>query len=52
MLEPVVSSPTARIEPQPAAAADSVVRVVAPPRVEAPKTFGELLETSLSLRPR
>jgi hypothetical protein len=29
-----------------------VVRAVSAPRVEAPKSFGELLEASLALRPR
>jgi hypothetical protein len=52
LAEPVLTAPSARIEPQPMAPAEPVVRVVAPPRVEAPKTFGELLEVSLALRPR
>lgn len=41
-----------RIAPAPPAPFDAAVRVASPPRIDAPKTFGELLELSLSLRPK
>jgi hypothetical protein len=45
-------APTARVEAPLLSRSEPVVRVVSSPRVEAPKSFGELLEASLSLRPR
>lgn len=42
----------ARIAPSPAVPYDSAVQVVSSPRIDAPKSFGELLEQSLALRPR
>ncbi|MDB4972497.1 MAG: hypothetical protein JWN48_838 [Myxococcaceae bacterium] len=41
-----------RISPLPVTASDSAVRVTSTPRIEAPKSFGELLEQSLALRPK
>jgi hypothetical protein len=41
-----------RIEPQPLAPLDSAVKVVSAARVDTPRTFGDLLSLSLSLRPR
>jgi hypothetical protein len=43
--------PTHKIEPEPIAAQAAPVRVVSSARLDAPKTFGELLDLSLSLRP-
>ncbi|MDB4986827.1 MAG: hypothetical protein JWN04_2005 [Myxococcaceae bacterium] len=48
----VLPSAPLRIAPAPAAPFDSAVRATSAPRVEAPKTFGELLEQSLALRPK
>jgi hypothetical protein len=42
----------ARFVPSPAQPFDAAVKVVSSPRVEVPKSFGELLELSLSLRPK
>lgn len=42
----------ARVVPAPALPFDAAVKVVTSPRIELPKTFGELLEASLSLRPK
>jgi hypothetical protein len=41
-----------RIAPSPALPFDSAVRVTTQPRIETAKTFGELLEQSLALRPK
>jgi len=46
------TAPSARIEPQAPAVAAPVMRAVSQARIETPKTFGELLEQTLSLRPR
>lgn len=45
-------APSQTIEAPPLAATAEPARVVSAARVEAPKTFGELLERSLGLRPR
>jgi hypothetical protein len=50
--EAPLTAPSARVEPLPLASSKPVVRAVSAPVVETPKTFGELLELSLSLRPR
>lgn len=50
--EPALSAPTARIEPEPVTTPESVVRAVSPHRTAKPKTFGDLIELTLSLRPR
>lgn len=51
--EPVaLSEASARIAPEPASAKGPIVTAVSPARVEAPKTFGELLERTLALRVR
>jgi hypothetical protein len=47
----VPSAPSARIAPSLTDAAPSPVSIVSAPRVSEPKTFGELLELALSLRP-
>ncbi len=47
----VPSAPSARIAPSLPDAAPSPVSIVSAPRVSEPKTFGELLELALSLRP-
>ncbi len=47
-----LTAPTARVEAPLLARSEPVVRVVSSPRIEAPKNFGDLLEASLSLRPR
>jgi hypothetical protein len=41
-----------RIAPAPALPFEAAVKVVSSPRIETPKTFGELLEQSLALRPK
>jgi len=41
-----------RVAPSPALPFESAVRVTSSPRVDAPKSFGELLELSLALRPK
>ena len=41
-----------RIAPSSALPFDAAVKVVSSPRIEAPKTFGDLLEQSLALRPK
>jgi len=41
-----------RIAPQPVVPFDSAVRTTSAARIQAPKTFGELLEQSLALRPK
>ncbi len=41
-----------RVAPSPAVPFDSAVQVVSSPRIDAPRSFGELLEQSLALRPR
>lgn len=46
-----LSAPTQRLEPQPLTAHAPPVRVVSGARQESAKTFGELLDLSLSLRP-
>lgn len=48
----VLPAAPVRVAPAPAVPFDSAVKVVSSPRIEAPKTFGELLELSLSLRPK
>jgi hypothetical protein len=48
---PVAHEP-ALIAAEPARASSAVARVVAPAVIEAPKTFGELLDRALALRPR
>jgi hypothetical protein len=50
--EAPLTAPSARVEPLPMASSKPVVRAVSAPVVETPKTFGDLLELSLSLRPR
>lgn len=47
-----LTAPSARVEAAPVASSKPVVRAVSAPAVETPKTFGDLLELSLSLRPR
>lgn len=47
-----LTAPTQSIEPSPLSAAVAPARVVSTVRVEAPRSFGELLELSLALRPR
>lgn len=49
--EAPLSAPTQKLEPAPIATQTTPVRIVSSARQEAPKTFGELLEQSLSLRP-
>lgn len=46
------NEPSQRIAPSAALPFDSAVKQASPARVESAKTFGELLELSLSLRPR
>jgi hypothetical protein len=41
-----------RVAPSPVLPFDSAVRVTSSPRMDAPKSFGELLEQSLALRPK
>jgi hypothetical protein len=41
-----------RVAPSPSVPFDSAVRVASSPRIDAAKSFGELLELSLSLRPK
>jgi hypothetical protein len=50
--EAPLMAPSARVEAPLLARSEPVVRVVSSPRIEAPKNFGDLLEASLSLRPR
>lgn len=50
--EAPLTAPSARVEAPLLARTEPVVRVVSSPRIEAPKNFGDLLEASLSLRPR
>ena len=45
-------APSQRLEPSPLSAAAAPARAVSAPRIEAPKSFGELLELSLGLRPQ
>jgi hypothetical protein len=47
-----LSAPTQTIEPAPLASGAAPVRAVSELRAEAPKSFGELLDLSLALRPR
>lgn len=48
-----LSSPSAtRVSASPALPFDSAVRVTSAPRIESPKSFGDLLELSLALRPK
>lgn len=47
-----LAAPTQTIESAPLAGGARPARAVSAARVEAPKTFGELLELSLALRPR
>jgi hypothetical protein len=47
-----LSGPTQTVEPAPLAAAAPPARAVSAARVEVARSFGELLELSLSLRPR
>jgi hypothetical protein len=47
-----LSAPTQTIEPAPLPAGTPPARAVSAARVDTPKSFGELLELSLSLRPR
>ncbi|MEY4514175.1 MAG: hypothetical protein RLZZ450_6297 [Pseudomonadota bacterium] len=49
--EVLPAAPT-RIAPSPALPFDSAVVVTSSPRLDTPKTFGELLEQSLALRPK
>ncbi len=52
---PAVEPPAAaavRVASSPALPFDSAVRVASSPRIEAPKSFGDLLELSLALRPK
>jgi DNA polymerase-3 subunit gamma/tau len=46
-----LTSPTARVAPPEMSASAPVARAVSPARVESPKTFGELVERTLALRP-
>jgi hypothetical protein len=48
----VLPAAPVRIAPAAPAPFDAAVRVASPPRIDTPKTFGELLELSLSLRPK
>jgi hypothetical protein len=48
----VLPATPARIAPSPALPFDSAVVVTSSPRLDTPKTFGELLELSLALRPK
>jgi hypothetical protein len=48
----VLPAVQARIPPSPALPFDSAVRVTSSPRIDAARSFGELLELSLSLRPK
>jgi hypothetical protein len=49
--EPILlTAPSARVEAPVLARSEPVVRMVSAPKVEAPKSFGDLLELSLSLR--
>ena len=48
----VLPAAPSRIGPSPALPFDSAVRVTSSPRLDVPKTFGELLEQSLALRPK
>jgi hypothetical protein len=50
-LEAPLAGPSHKLEPAPILAQGAPVRIVSSARQEAPKTFGELLELSLSLRP-
>jgi len=50
-LDAPLSAPTQKLEPKPLAAHAPPVRVVTGARQESAKTFGELLDQSLSLRP-
>jgi hypothetical protein len=49
--EPSPAAPV-RVGASPAVPFDSAVRVTSSPRIEAAKSFGELLELSLALRPK
>lgn len=48
----LLTAPSQRVEAPLIAKGEPVARVVSAPRVDAPKNFGDLLEGSLSLRPR
>ena len=48
----VLPATPSRIAPSPALPFDSAVLVTSSPRLDTPKTFGELLEQSLALRPK
>jgi hypothetical protein len=48
----VLPAAPSRIAPSPALPFDSAVLVTSSPRLDTPKTFGELLEQSLALRPK
>jgi hypothetical protein len=47
-----LTAPTQTVEPAPLVSASPPVRAVSAVRIETPKSFGELLELSLALRPR
>ena len=47
-----ITAPSARVAPEAPVASAPVAKAVSPVRTEAPNTFGELLERTLSLRPR
>jgi hypothetical protein len=49
--EPAPATPL-RVAPSPVLPFDSAVRVTSSPRIDAPRSFGELLEQSLALRPK
>ncbi|MFT3923631.1 MAG: hypothetical protein QM778_13960 [Myxococcales bacterium] len=51
-VEAPLTAPSARVEAPLLSRAEPVMKVVSSPRIEAPKNFGDLLEASLSLRPR
>jgi|GEM_PF-6108883 len=51
-VEAPLTAPSARVEAPLLSRAEPVVKVVSSPRIEAPKSFGDLLDASLSLRPR
>lgn len=50
--EAPLAAPSQTIEATPLTQGAAPARVVSPARIDAPKTFGELLERSLALRPR
>jgi hypothetical protein len=51
LIDAPLSAPSQKLEPQPLGAHAAPVRIVSSARQESAKTFGELLELSLALRP-